>query len=199
MDIAESLRPCSKKNIEFGFFNGKMEMDNMMQSSQGMTHEKIPAQETASQEREDTTTTGINETAEHARAAMKAEAAAEILYASILREAKILFATQLDWSDYFRQILGLHGLVQNSFRLPEELNDFERSKEYAEIQRMLASLRTRTTETPGEPTKVITVRLPKSVHESLRAEAFSRRTSMNKLCISKLMQYIDDALIPEEV
>jgi predicted HicB family RNase H-like nuclease len=46
---------------------------------------------------------------------------------------------------------------------------------------------------------VITVRLPKSLHESLRAEAHDRRTSMNKLCISKLLQVIDDELVPAEM
>ena len=48
----------------------------------------------------------------------------------------------------------------------------------------------------NEPTRVITVRLPKSLHESLRTEAHEKRTSMNKLCISKLLQMIDDELIP---
>jgi predicted HicB family RNase H-like nuclease len=45
---------------------------------------------------------------------------------------------------------------------------------------------------------VITVRLPKSLHESLRAEAHDRRTSMNKLCISKLLQVVDGDLVPAE-
>jgi hypothetical protein len=49
-----------------------------------------------------------------------------------------------------------------------------------------------------EPTRVITVRLPKSLHESLRAEAHEKRTSMNKLCISKLLQFIDTDLVPTE-
>ena len=45
---------------------------------------------------------------------------------------------------------------------------------------------------------MITVRLPKSLHESLRAEAHEKRTSMNKLCISKLLQFIDTDLVPTE-
>ena len=43
-------------------------------------------------------------------------------------------------------------------------------------------------------TRVITVRLPESLHEALKAEAVDHKTSMNKLCISKLLQ----ALIDEE-
>ncbi|MEM1304746.1 MAG: hypothetical protein AAGG46_07605, partial [Planctomycetota bacterium] len=49
-----------------------------------------------------------------------------------------------------------------------------------------------------EPTRVITVRLPKSMHEYLRTEAHDLRTSMNKLCISKLLQVIEQDLIPTE-
>jgi hypothetical protein len=45
---------------------------------------------------------------------------------------------------------------------------------------------------------VITVRLPKSMHEYLRTEAHDLRTSMNKLCISKLLQVIEQDLIPTE-
>ncbi|MGE3244133.1 MAG: hypothetical protein AB7I57_23920, partial [Pirellulales bacterium] len=45
---------------------------------------------------------------------------------------------------------------------------------------------------------VITVRLPKSMHEYLRTEAHDLRTSMNKLCISKLLQVIEQDLIPAE-
>ncbi|RIK80507.1 MAG: hypothetical protein DCC67_09290, partial [Planctomycetota bacterium] len=53
-------------------------------------------------------------------------------------------------------------------------------------------------DTESEPTRVITVRLPKSMHEALRHEAHDLRTSMNKLCISKLLQVIDEELIPSE-
>jgi hypothetical protein len=66
---------------------------------------------------------------------------------------------------------------------------------------MLAKLRENDADLPGgprEPTRVITVRLPKSLHESLRAEAHDRRTSMNKLCISKLLQVVDEELVPTE-
>jgi predicted HicB family RNase H-like nuclease len=44
-------------------------------------------------------------------------------------------------------------------------------------------------DSPGEdkePVKVITVRIPKSLHTALVEEAHDRRTSMNKLATSKL-------------
>ena len=42
-----------------------------------------------------------------------------------------------------------------------------------------------------DATRVITVRLPKSLHLALKAEAHDRHTSMNQLCIAKLLQAID--------
>ena len=66
---------------------------------------------------------------------------------------------------------------------------------------MLAKLRERTSDSTAngkEPQRVITVRLPKSMHEALKEEAKQHRTSMNKLCISKLLQVVDDELVPAE-
>jgi hypothetical protein len=39
-----------------------------------------------------------------------------------------------------------------------------------------------------ESIRVITVRLPASLHEALKDEAHQRKVSMNKLCINKLVQ-----------
>ena len=65
---------------------------------------------------------------------------------------------------------------------------------------MVAKLRERSGDPAEnrEPTRVITVRLPKSLHETLRTEAHERKTSMNKLCISKLLQMVDSELIPSD-
>ena len=49
-----------------------------------------------------------------------------------------------------------------------------------------------------EPTRVVTVRIPRSLHDALRVEAHEHRTSMNKLCISKLLQFIDTGMVPAE-
>jgi hypothetical protein len=66
---------------------------------------------------------------------------------------------------------------------------------------MLAKLREKDADGSAlskEPTRVITVRLPQSLHESLKEEARDRRTSMNRLCISKLLQALDEALAASE-
>ena len=97
-------------------------------------------------------------------------------------------------------MLGVEGIVRRVFTNPADLVQFEQSREYADIQQMVAKLRERAGEPVDsrEPTRVITVRLPKSLHESLRTEAHERKTSMNKLCISKLLQIVDEGLIPND-
>jgi len=112
--------------------------------------------------------------------------------------ASELFSQDPDWVTFFREVLGLNGLVRQAYPVAEQMADFERSSEYLEIQRMLAKLRERgqAKPTPQEPTKVITVRLPKSLHDALQSEAHERHTSMNKLCIAKLLQIVDEELIP---
>jgi predicted HicB family RNase H-like nuclease len=109
------------------------------------------------------------------------------------RIAGEMFSQTPDWITFFREVLGVDGLVRKLFASPEELAAFEKTPEYAEIQLMLARLRERSgAQADGkEPTRVITVRLPKSLHESLRTEAHDRQTSMNQLCISKLLQVIE--------
>jgi predicted HicB family RNase H-like nuclease len=111
-----------------------------------------------------------------------------------------MYQQQPDWITFFREVLGVDGLVRKLFASPEELAEFEKTEEYAEIQAMLARLRERSGASADgkEPTRVITVRLPKSLHESLRAEAHDRKTSMNQLCISKLLQVIDGELVIAE-
>jgi len=121
-------------------------------------------------------------------------------YQQILTTAKRLYEQEPDWVTFFREVLGVDGMVRGSFASLEELAAFERSQEFEQIQKWLVKLREQrnATDTESEPTRVITVRLPKSMHEYLRTEAHDLRTSMNKLCISKLLQVIEQDLIPAE-
>ena len=107
--------------------------------------------------------------------------------------AETLYAKKPDWVTFYREILGLNGVVHHTFPFQESLVEFEKTDIYREIQHMLARLRRQgpVPADPEDPTKVITVRLPKSLHEALRVEAHEHHTSMNKLCITKLLQLID--------
>jgi predicted HicB family RNase H-like nuclease len=121
-------------------------------------------------------------------------------YQPILQSARQLFESEPDWVTFFREILGVDGVVRRQFTRLEDLTAFEKSPEFEQIQKWLVKLREQknSTDTESEPTRVITVRLPKSMHEYLRTEAHDLRTSMNKLCISKLLQVIEQDLIPTE-
>ena len=116
----------------------------------------------------------------------------------LVQVATMLFEQKPDWATFFRKVLGTDGAARRLFPSSEQMAELEHSDEYAEIQQMLARLRTRNATPPDdtEPTRVITVRLPKSLHEALRNEAHERHTSMNKLCISKLLQMVENAFVP---
>ena len=109
----------------------------------------------------------------------------------VLQVARQLFQEKPDWVTFFRETLGVKGAARAVFPSQNEYVQFEQSKEFSEIQKMVASLRTRKASgSKNEPTRVITVRLPESLHEALKAEASDHNTSMNKLCISKLLQVL---------
>jgi predicted HicB family RNase H-like nuclease len=121
--------------------------------------------------------------------------------AEVERAAAYLFELHPDWVTFYRQILGVGGVMRRNYPTREALAQFEQTEAYREIQRMMAVLRKRKAmpEDAAEPTQVITLRLPKSLHESIRVEAYEHHTSMNRLCISKLLQLIDAERIPSEI
>lgn len=117
----------------------------------------------------------------------------------VLQVAKELYGSKPDWVTFFRETLGVNGAARHVFTTQPDYVLFEQSGEYHEIQQMVSNLRSR--KIPGngsnEPTRVITVRLPESLHEALKAEASDHNTSMNKLCISKLLQVLIEATKPK--
>ncbi|MEQ8786723.1 MAG: toxin-antitoxin system HicB family antitoxin [Pirellulaceae bacterium] len=111
-----------------------------------------------------------------------------------LQIATELMRQKPDWVTFFRETLGVGGVARRLFTSPEEMKQFEKTEEYAQIQQMVVELRSRPNNaTDGsEPTRVITVRMPASLHDALKTEAHERKVSMNKLCITKLLQIVDD-------
>ncbi len=112
----------------------------------------------------------------------------------VLQVAERLHAMNPEWVVFFREVLGVEGIVRRSFPDPAELTRFECSPHYARIRELLDDLRSRQRERPvsREAQRVVTVRMPKSLHESLKAEAESMRVSINTLCISKLLKLLDE-------
>jgi predicted HicB family RNase H-like nuclease len=110
----------------------------------------------------------------------------------VLQVARQLHATRPDWVTFFRETLGVDGAARSVFGAQEDYLQFEQSREFEEIQNLVASLRSKKVPSKNETTKVITVRLPESLHESLKAEASEHGTSMNKLCITKLLKALSE-------
>jgi len=121
--------------------------------------------------------------------------------AEVQRFADTLVKQQVDWATFYREVLGPRGIVRRMYPTGEAQAAFEQTDTYQQIQQTLTVLRRQgpLPPTEEEPTRVITVRLPKSLHEALRAEAHQYQTSMNQLCISKLLQYIDNQMVPTDL
>ena len=118
----------------------------------------------------------------------------------VKRTAETLYSHDPDWVTFYREVFGLRGTIRHAFPTRDSLIEFEQTDAFLRIQHMLARLRGQSPPPadPEEPTRVITVRLPKSLHEALRVEAHECHTSMNKLCVSKLLQFIGDQMIPSQ-
>jgi len=113
---------------------------------------------------------------------------------AVLEVAERLYAMNPEWVVFFRETLGVDGIVRRTFSDPDALVRFECSPQYARIREMLDGLRARQSERPAdrETQRVVTVRMPRSLHETLKAEAEQMRVSINTLCISKLMKLLDE-------
>ena len=106
-----------------------------------------------------------------------------------------MFKESPHWVTFFREILGVEGVMRRLVTEQSDLQAFEQSEEFAAIQQMLADLRHRKRSETGnddEPTQVITIRIPSSMHKWLLDEAKVANTSMNKLCITKLLQVLGE-------
>lgn len=115
-----------------------------------------------------------------------------------LRLAQEAFAKTGNWVVFYREMLGTDGVVRKLYSSPDEMRAFEDSREFAELQEMVAAMRSQDASKGDatEPERMITIRLPKSLHDSLRIEAEEMNLSINKLCISKLLQRIESRFIP---
>ena len=115
-----------------------------------------------------------------------------------LRLAQEAFAKTGSWVVFYREMLGGEGVVRRLFDKPSEMRAFEESSEFAELQEMVAAMRSEDSSKGDatEPERMITIRLPKSLHDALRIEADEMNLSINKLCISKLLQRIESRFVP---
>ncbi len=123
----------------------------------------------------------------------------------LMLAARHLVENGTDWATFYNRVLGPRGMIHRLFPEESELAAFQQTEAYRQIHQMLAELRVRADESASrkrkkyrvnETTRMITVRVPSSVHRALRDEADELGTSLNQLCVSKLLQWIDSQIIP---
>ncbi|TWU35283.1 hypothetical protein Q31b_53790 [Novipirellula aureliae] len=116
----------------------------------------------------------------------------------VLRLAEEAFAKTGSWVVFYREMLGVDGVVRRLFPDTDSLREFEMSEEFMELQEMVAAVRGQdpSKSDSAEPERMITIRLPMSLHEVLKAESDETDLSINKLCISKLIQPIASRFVP---
>ena len=125
-------------------------------------------------------------------------------YAARCRQALLLaeeaFAKTGSWVIFFREILGVQGVVRRLFPDPAELKSFMAGADYETLHEMVAAIRSQdqAKSDAAEPERMITIRIPKSLHDSLRIESDEFNLSINKLCISKLLQRADQRFVPQQ-
>ncbi|GEM_PF-2924392 len=117
----------------------------------------------------------------------------------IERKAADLLLKGVDWAEFFRVVLGKNGLVARSFSSAAELDWFTDSESYLRLHEMWSALRhaQEGKRAVSEPLIVLTVRIPKSLHESLIEEAHRLQTSVNKLCVAKLARAVPARFVPK--
>jgi hypothetical protein len=113
---------------------------------------------------------------------------------TLLRVARDLYAMRPQWLEFFDRMLGVDGHIRKAFPDPEDLAAFECSPEYARIRELIDDLRSEQSASAPlrESRKVLTVRVPRSLHETLKAEAQQLGVSINQLCITKLIRILDE-------
>jgi hypothetical protein len=140
----------------------------------------------------------FNQVAEELKAKRNTDLPPSQKRALVVEVAAELFGVAPTWTAFYRETIGGAGVVRALFLTPDEIRDYENSEEHAKVMNMLTVLRSRELpeNDPHEPQRMITVRMPKSLHDSICEEANALAVSVNKLCISRMLQRVDPAMIP---
>jgi predicted HicB family RNase H-like nuclease len=140
----------------------------------------------------------FNDVATELRAKRNASLSAADRRKLVVETATELFGVAPTWTAFYRETIGADGVARALFDDMEEAHEYECSDEHSKVMEMLTVLRSRDLpeNDPHEPQRMITVRIPKSLHDSICQEANKLAVSVNKLCISRMLQKVDLAMIP---
>lgn len=141
----------------------------------------------------------FNKVAAQLRESLRPARSFELRCVQVLELACDLFANAPTWVCFYRELFGGNGLINELFGDRNEYGLLLQTEQYHEIQLMLTALRSRDLpeSDPSDPARMITVRLPKSLHDAICDEANRLNVSINRLVISRMLQPIDPELIPE--
>ena len=103
-------------------------------------------------------------------APLNEETPKELRPQEILRIAQDAFSKTGNWVAFYREILGSTGIVRQFYPETDERRKFESTETFAELQEMLAALRSHdpSKSDAAEPERMITIRIPKSLHDALK-------------------------------
>jgi predicted HicB family RNase H-like nuclease len=122
----------------------------------------------------------------------------ELRRRQVVEIAAELFGVAPTWIAFFREIMGVDGVARTLFPTNESYREYEKSPEHWQVLVMLTTLRSRDLpeNDPSEAQRMITIRIPKCMHDWICDEANRLKVSVNKLAISRLVQIIDERMIP---
>ncbi|MCM2372792.1 hypothetical protein [Aporhodopirellula aestuarii] len=120
--------------------------------------------------------------------------------AQVLKLAEEAFAKTGSWVVFYRTMLAPGGVVDQLYEDAESRRYFETTPEFAELLEMLTAMRSQDESSAGthEPTRVITIRIPRSMHEATIREANELELSINAYCVTKLLQPANARFTPLE-
>jgi hypothetical protein len=112
--------------------------------------------------------------------------------------ASELFGVSPTWTAFYREVFGRDGLIRALFNSADDQLAYEESEAPDQLLEMLTVLRSRDLpeNDPTEAQRMITIRLPLSLHNVICDEANELEVSVNKLCISRMLQPLDSRMIP---
>jgi predicted HicB family RNase H-like nuclease len=109
----------------------------------------------------------------------------------VLKVARDAARDSKDWVIVHNALFGLGGKCTELFPTQSDRTAFAQTEEFAEIMQILEKLQKKSKD-PGFTSSLsrangaMTVRLPRSMHAALLAEAKAEDVSLNQLCMAKL-------------
>ncbi|TWT52375.1 hypothetical protein [Allorhodopirellula solitaria] len=121
--------------------------------------------------------------------------------AQVLRQAEEAFAMTGSWVVFYRTMIAPGGVVDQLYESPEARRYFETTSEFAELLEMVTAIRSQddSGSTSQEPPRVITVRMPRSLHAATIREANELELTINAYCLTKLLQPANPRFTPLEL